>query len=127
MLLLRRPGEANVVADDFGRSDRKRFRMGDVELLELDFALPYLPQEIRENLGRELLAGTATISETEGRKAGIVADGERLAVDDAIDSAKAAIVQHGFSAVLDVEGRAVEGAFGEANLFTLGFVDLWAR
>jgi hypothetical protein len=58
-------------------------------------------------------------SETEGRKASIVADGQRLAVDVAIDGAEATIVQHGFSAIADIECRSVEGAFGTANLFTL--------
>src|SRR5712691_2771291 len=123
----RRTGEPNVVSNDRRRSNGKRFRIGDVELLELDFVFPHLPQEIFENLDRELLGGAATISETKWRKAGIVADGQRLATDDAIDGAKDAIVQHGFPAVIDTETRSIKGAFDEADLFTLGFVDLVAR
>jgi hypothetical protein len=89
MLPLHCPGEPNVVTNDCARSDGKRFRIGDVELLELGFTLPHLPQEIRENVDRELLAGTATIPETEGRIASIVADRQRLAIDDSIHRAKA--------------------------------------
>ena len=127
MLPLHCPGEPNVVINDCARSDGKRFRIGDVELLELGFTLPHLPQEIRENVDRELLAGTATIPETEGRIASIVADRQRLAIDDSINRAKATILQRGFSAILDVEGLSVEGALGKADLLTPGFVDLVAR
>jgi hypothetical protein len=57
-------GEPNVVCNDRCQSNGKRFGIGDVELLELDFVFPHLPQEIFENLNRELLGGAATISET---------------------------------------------------------------
>src|SRR5258707_2803410 len=127
MLPLHCPGAPNVVTNDCARSDGKRFRIGDVELLELGFTLPHLPQEIRENVDRELLAGTATIPETEGRIASIVADRQRLAIDDSIHRAKATILQRGFSAILDVVGLSVEGALGKADLLTAGFVDLVAR
>src|SRR5260370_18922945 len=113
----RRMGEPNVVSNDRRRSNGKRFRIGDVELLELDFVFPHLPQEIFENLYRELLGGAATISETKWRKAGIVADGQRLAIDDAIGGAKATIVQHGFPAVLDPETPFNQRAFDSTELF----------
>lgn len=123
-LTLRRPAEPNVVANDRARSDGKRLRIGDVELLEPDFVLPHLPQEILDDLDRKLLAGTATVSKTEGREAGIVAYGQRLAVDDAVDRAEPTIIHDGFSAVLDFECLSVEGTLGKADLFTFGFVDL---
>src|SRR5258708_34487329 len=109
MLALHCPGEPNVVTNDCARSDGKQFRIGDVELLELGFTIPHLPQEIRENVYCELLAGTATIPETEGRITSIVANRQRS-----------------FSAILDVEGLSVERALGKADLLTPGFVDLVA-
>src|SRR5260370_30880700 len=127
MLPLHRPGEPNVVINDCARSDGKRFQIGHVEFLELGFTLPHLPQESRENVDREAPAGTATRPETKGRIASIVADRQRLAIDDSINRAKATILQRGFSAILDVEGLSVEGALGKADLLTPGFVDLVAR
>jgi hypothetical protein len=38
------------------------FRVGDVELMEFNPALPNLPQEILEDLDRELFTGAAAIS-----------------------------------------------------------------
>ena len=100
MTKLDSPAEADIVADDRGGTDGKRFRIGDVELVELDLALPNLPQEILEDLDRQLLAGAAAIAEAERREARIVANRQRLAVDDAIDGAEAAIVDRGLAAVL---------------------------
>ena len=119
--------EADVVGDDRGGTDGKWFRIGDVEFVELDPALPNFSQEILEDLDRELLAGTAAIAEAERRKARIVTDRQGLAVDDTKDGPKAAIVDSGFASVLDLEGVAVEGTFGKADLLALGFVYLLAR
>src|SRR5260370_26807489 len=127
MLALHSPGEPNVVTNDCARSDGKRFRIGDVELLELGFTLPHLPEEIRESVDRELLAGTATIPETEGRIASIVADRQRLAIDDSINRAKATILQRGFSPILAVEGLSVAASLGQPDLFTAGFLHILAR
>ena len=66
-------------------------------------ALPNFAQEILEDLDGELLAGTATIAEAERREARIVADGQRLAVDDAEHGAETAIVHSGLASVLDLE------------------------
>lgn len=59
------PREADIVADYSGRSDWKRFWICDVELGELDLALPNFPQEILEHLNRELFSGATAIAETE--------------------------------------------------------------
>ena len=51
------PREADIVADYRRRSDRKGLWIGDVEFLELDAALPHLPQEVVEytaQQGREI-------------------------------------------------------------------------
>jgi hypothetical protein len=74
----------DIVTDHRGRADRKRFRIGNVQFLELDPALPNLPQEILEDLDRELLTGAAAIAEAEGGESCMVADGQSLAVDNAI-------------------------------------------
>src|SRR5262245_29431371 len=92
VLLLSNPGETDIVTDYQPDSDSKRFGIRDIEFLELNFALPHLPQEILNKIDRDLLAGAAAISEAERRKAGIVADRQRPAFDNAVDGPKAAVV-----------------------------------
>ena len=100
--------------------------LGDIELLELDPALPNLPQEILEHLDGELLAWAAAIAEAEGCEAGMVADGQRFAVNDTESRAEAAVVDGGLAAVFHLEGRALEGAAREANLVARVAVDIVA-
>ena len=99
---------------------------GDVEFLELDLVLPHLAQEILKYLDRELLAGTAPVTKTKGRKSCGVADRQRLVVDDAIDGAITAVVHDRLSTVRDFKSSSVEGTFGKSDLLAFGFVDLMA-
>lgn len=123
---LDRAAEANIVADDGGRSDGQWLGTGDVELVELDPALPHLAQKILEHLDGELLAGTTAIAEAERRKACIVTDRQRIAIDNAVYRAEAAIVDGRLAPVGHIERLAAEGAFGEADFFALPFVDVVA-
>ena len=78
--------------------------------MELDPALPNLPQEILEHLDGELLAWAAAIAEAEGCEAGVVADGQRFAVNDTESRAEAAVVDGGLAAVSARRGRAFQRA-----------------
>jgi hypothetical protein len=124
--LLRCPAETNVVTDDGSRSDREGLGVSDVQLFELDFVPPHLPQKVLENLYRQLLARAATTSKAEWREAGVIAHRKRLAVDDAVDGAKSTVMQRRLSSILDLERRLLEGAFRESDLLTLRLIDLVA-
>ena len=97
---LRGASKSNIVADHRGRPNGKGLGAGDIELLELDPALPNLPQKILEHLDGELLAWAAAIAEAEGCEAGMVADGQRFAVNDTESRAEAAVVDGGLSAAM---------------------------
>src|SRR5690349_21273312 len=101
--LLRRPREPHVVTNNCAWSNGQLFRIGDVEHAELGFALPHFPQEIREHVDRHLLAGATAISKATRGIASVVAHRLRLAVDHAINRAKATIPQRGTPAVGDLE------------------------
>src|SRR5262245_61465963 len=121
------PTKSDIVSDDRGRPDGKRFRCSNVELLELDLVLPDFSQEILEHLDGELLAGAAAVTEPEGREPSVVADRQWPVIDNAVDGAVGAVVHDRLPAILDLKSSPVERAFGKADLLTFGVVDLMAR
>ena len=57
-------------------------RVGSGDLDELKSLVGNLPKQIRESVDGELLAGAAPVAESKWCEAGIVADRQRLALDD---------------------------------------------
>jgi hypothetical protein len=78
-----RPCEGDIVFDDNVRTDGHLPRVRQVQAAEGDLVTPDLAQEICEYIDGQLLAGAAPIAEAEWCEAGMVADRQRLAVDDA--------------------------------------------
>src|SRR5208337_145618 len=103
MARLAPPHEADIVVDNCGRPDGQLGWVRQIELLELDLLRPDLLQEILEDCDRQQFTGAAPVAKTERRKARIVADGLRLAVDHAENRAESAVRHLGFPAVLDRE------------------------
>ena len=100
-------------------------RIGDIQ--ELDFVCPHLPQEVFEDLNRELLTWATAISKTERRESGAVAYGDRPAVDNAVDRTKPTIMQHDAPTVSDIECRSLKRTSDKADLLAGTLVDLVAR
>ena len=86
------PDKADIVANDGRGSDRQRLGVRDIELAELDAALPNLSQEVLEYMDCKLLARAAPVAKAEWREPGMVADWQWPVVDDAVSRAEAAIV-----------------------------------
>jgi hypothetical protein len=99
-------------------------RIDDIQ--EPDFVCPHLPQEVFKNLNRELLSWATTISKTERRESGVVAYGDRLAIDNAVDRTKPTIVQHDAPTVSDIERRFLKRTSDKADLLAGTLVDLVA-
>jgi hypothetical protein len=99
-------------------------RIDDIQ--ELDFVCPHLPQEVFKNLNRELLAWATTISKTEWRESGVVAYGDRLAIDNAVDRTKPTVMQHDAPTVSDIECRSLKRTPDKADLLAGSLVDLVA-
>ena len=90
-ILLAPAHEPDIVVDDGRWPDGQPGGVRHIEFLELDLLRPDLFQEILEDGDGQEFAGATPISKTERRKPRIVADGMRLAIDNAKNSAECAV------------------------------------
>lgn len=123
---LGRPGESKIVFDYSGGSDRHLAWVGQIELAEDDLVAPDLAEEIFEDLNRQLLAWTPSISEAERCEAGIVTNRKALPVDNAENRPKTAIRDVCLASILDLETCDLKWASRKAHLLAFIFGNLGA-
>ena len=87
---------------------------------------PDLAKEIFEDLNRQLLTWTPSVSEAEWCEAGIVTNRKALPVDNTENRPKAAIRDVCLASILDLEIRDLKWASREADLLAFVFSNLGA-
>jgi hypothetical protein len=123
---LGRPGESKIVFDHSVGADRHSTCIGQIEFAEDDLVAPDLAEKIFEDLNRQLLAWTPSVSEAEWREAGIVTDRKALPVDNTEHRPKTAIRHVCLASILDLEICDLKWASRKADLLAFIFSNLGA-
>ena len=101
-------------------------RVGYVELAKDDLVAPNLAEEIFEDLNRQLLAWTPSVSEAEWCEAGIVTNRKAFPVYNTENRPKTAIRDVCLASILDLEVCDLKWASRKADLLAFIFSNLGA-